>query len=387
MVVEYDSTCRRGIGGYEARLVRSYNNQILTLVRDITESKQAAAALRESAATLRAGDRRRRRRRLGLELRDQRASTSTPTLKSILGFEDAEITTRADDWGSRVHPEDLPPVTARAQACIDGVIDEYEVEHRMIHKDGSVRWFLSRGSLLRRADGTPHRMVGTKVDITERKQAEEAMRENEAVLQASNREIQDLAGRLIASQEVERARIARDLHDDLSQQLAGLSIALSGSSAGWPRCRTAAICRARCRRSSSARSRSRRTSATSHTTCIPACSSTPGWWPPWPRTARSSQRRQTVVVTFSAEGDFDVHRRRRGALFVSGRPGSAAQRRDARRRPPRRRPAAPLGDHAELTIADDGGDSISSRPARAPKASGWSASRARQARREAPSVS
>ena len=71
-------------------------------------------------------------------------------------------------------------------------------------------------------------MVGTKVDITERKRAEEAMRENEAVLQASNREIQDLAGRLIASQEVERARIARDLHDDLSQQLAGLSIALSG---------------------------------------------------------------------------------------------------------------------------------------------------------------
>ena len=71
-------------------------------------------------------------------------------------------------------------------------------------------------------------MVGTKVDITERKQAEEAIRENEAVLQASHREIQDLAGRLIASQEVERARIARDLHDDLSQQLAGLSIALSG---------------------------------------------------------------------------------------------------------------------------------------------------------------
>ena len=68
-------------------------------------------------------------------------------------------------------------MTARAQACIDGSIDEYEVEHRMIHKDGSVRWFLSRGSLVTRADGTPHRMVGTKVDITERKHAEEAIRE------------------------------------------------------------------------------------------------------------------------------------------------------------------------------------------------------------------
>ncbi len=150
-----------------------------------------------------------------------------PTLKSILGFENAEITVRAEDWGSRVHPEDLAAVTAQAQACIDGDIPEYEVEHRMIHKDGSVRWFLSRGSLLRRADGKPHRLIGTKVDITDRKRAEEAIREKEAVLQASDREIQHLAGRLIAVQEAERARIARDLHDDISQQLAGLAIALS----------------------------------------------------------------------------------------------------------------------------------------------------------------
>ena len=46
-----------------------------------------------------------------------------PTLKSILGFEDAEITIRADDWGSRVHPDDVPMVTAQAQACIDGRIE------------------------------------------------------------------------------------------------------------------------------------------------------------------------------------------------------------------------------------------------------------------------
>jgi two-component system sensor histidine kinase UhpB len=98
----------------------------------------------------------------------------------------------------------------------------------MLHKDGSVKWMLSRGSALRAADGSLRRLVGTKVDITERKQAEEAIRENQAVLEASHREIQDLAGRLITSQDLERARIARDLHDDLSQQIAGLSIELSG---------------------------------------------------------------------------------------------------------------------------------------------------------------
>ena len=117
---------------------------------------------------------------------------------------------------------------AGIQACLDGVSETYEIEHRMLHKDGSVRWMLSRGSALRAADGRVRRLVGTKVDITARKQAEEMVRENQAILEASNREVQDLAGRLIASQDQERARIARDLHDDLSQQIAGLSIELSG---------------------------------------------------------------------------------------------------------------------------------------------------------------
>ena len=151
-----------------------------------------------------------------------------PKLKAMLGFEDAEIPNRLEDWGARVHPDDVPAVMAEGQACIDGRIDVYEIAHRMLHKDGRVRWFLARGSLVKPVDGTPCRMVGTDTDITDRKQIEEEIRQNEASLRESNRRIQDLAGRLIASQEVERARIARDLHDGLSQDLAGLSIALSG---------------------------------------------------------------------------------------------------------------------------------------------------------------
>ena len=148
-------------------------------------------------------------------------------LKSLLGFDDAEISTRPQDWGSKVHPQDLADSGAAVQACMDGHTDIYQVEHRMLHKNGSVRWMLSRGSAIRGADGRLRRLVGTKVDITERKIAEESIRENQAVLRSSHQQIQDLAGLLIASQEVERSRIARELHDDLSQQTAGLSIALS----------------------------------------------------------------------------------------------------------------------------------------------------------------
>jgi PAS domain S-box-containing protein len=150
-----------------------------------------------------------------------------PALKAILGYGDDEIRNHLDDWGRLVHPDDRDAVMAKAQPCREGRADEYEVEHRMLHKDGSVRWFLARGSIVRGPDDIPYRMVGTDIDITHRKRADEIQNENDRALAASHREIQNLAGRLIAAQEAERTRIARDLHDDVSQQLAGLSITLS----------------------------------------------------------------------------------------------------------------------------------------------------------------
>jgi signal transduction histidine kinase len=67
-----------------------------------------------------------------------------------------------------------------------------------------------------------------EAEIVERKQVEKALRASQDSLQRSNAQIQGLAGRLITAQEAERTRIARELHDDVSQQVAALSIALSG---------------------------------------------------------------------------------------------------------------------------------------------------------------
>ena len=70
--------------------------------------------------------------------------------------------------------------------------------------------------------------VAAELDLVlDRKQAVDALREQEAMLRLSFEQIQELAGRLIIAQEAERSRIARDLHDDISQQLAGLSLSLS----------------------------------------------------------------------------------------------------------------------------------------------------------------
>jgi PAS domain S-box-containing protein len=320
---------------------------------DITDRKDSEDALRESqqrySVATAAG---------AVGVWDWNLETSEiyvdPTLKSILGFEDAEITNRAEDWGSRVHPEDVAKVTARAQACIDGGSDEYEVEHRMIHKDGSARWFLSRGSLIRRADGTPHRMVGTKVDITERKRAEEAIREKEAVLRVSDQEIQSLAGRLIAAQEVERSRIARDLHDDTSQQLAGLSIALSGLK------RRVGALQGDADLQEEVSSLQERTIALvenvrhlSHA-LHPSVLEHVGLVAALAGYCAEVQRVQTVEVTFSSEGDVDstdaetalcLYRIAQEALR------NVVAHADARHADVR---LLRTGDSAELTIADDG---------------------------------
>ena len=130
-------------------------------------------------------------------------------------------------WLDAVHPDDrdrcvgiyAPAVEARTPIL---------VEYRLRHADGSYRWLLATGVPRFDRDGTFTGYVGCDIDITERKHAEDRMRTSQAALESSHQEVQHLAGRLIGAQEVERARIARDLHDDVSQQLAGVSIAFSG---------------------------------------------------------------------------------------------------------------------------------------------------------------
>jgi two-component system sensor histidine kinase UhpB len=68
------------------------------------------------------------------------------------------------------------------------------------------------------------------VERRHRRRAEDALLQSEAALRVSREQIQDLAGRLITAQETERTRIARELHDDVSQRLAGIAITLSGLS-------------------------------------------------------------------------------------------------------------------------------------------------------------
>jgi PAS domain S-box-containing protein len=132
-----------------------------------------------------------------------------------------------EGWLDCVHPDDL-------DHCLNTYGPAFEarqpflMEYRVRHADGGYRWLMATGVPKYGAEGSFAGYIGCDVDITERRIAEDRTRESRVALEQSHREIQHLAGRLIEAQDTERARIARDLHDDVSQQLAGVSIAFSG---------------------------------------------------------------------------------------------------------------------------------------------------------------
>ena len=77
----------------------------------------------------------------------------SPRWKSMLGYEECEIGNSPEEWLTRVHPEDLAQIKADITAHLSGHTPHYENECRMLHKDGTYRWMLSRGLVVRDASG------------------------------------------------------------------------------------------------------------------------------------------------------------------------------------------------------------------------------------------
>jgi len=103
--------------------------------------------------------------------------------KEIYGFAENELQDRHEAWDARVHPEDLPRVIAEREAYFRGSTPTYVSERRMLCKDGSWKWILSRGMVVSRdASGKPLRMIGTHTDITERHEHEQALQLSSTVL-------------------------------------------------------------------------------------------------------------------------------------------------------------------------------------------------------------
>ncbi len=120
-----------------------------------------------------------------------------PNMKTFLGYAEDEIGISPEDWLNAVHPDDQQSLIAAALDHLQGLTSHLEIEHRLLHKDGSCRWFLTRGTAFRDATGKPYRIAGSSTDITGRKQAEAALAKREGYLAA----IVEVQQRLLASKD------------------------------------------------------------------------------------------------------------------------------------------------------------------------------------------
>jgi PAS domain S-box-containing protein len=114
-------------------------------------------------------------------------------------------------WLEHLHPDDRPRVMELRRRLHEGEADRFSLEYRYLHPTRGQLWLQHlAGVATRDADGQAVRVHGVFRDITGRRKAEEDLR--------------DLSRRLISAQEEERALLARELHDDVSQRLAVLAI-------------------------------------------------------------------------------------------------------------------------------------------------------------------
>jgi PAS domain S-box-containing protein len=166
--INYD----RAVQWVDGRMVR------LQVSTDITGHRQAEEALREAVLKQKEAV---RAANVGLwdwDLITNRVSYSAEWKRQI-GYQEHEIGDELEEWISRIHPDDLEQTLEMSHQSLYLGHKYQEVEFRLRHRDGTYRWILSRGSVIRDNNGRPVRMLGSHVDITERLQAEKALRESE----------------------------------------------------------------------------------------------------------------------------------------------------------------------------------------------------------------
>ena len=210
-MVRPDGTTRWVIGRGEVK--RDDQGRIVQLhgtVQDITERKQAEGALRES------------------EERFRSVANTAPVLiwmsdtdqrctyfnKPWLDFTGRPLSAElGNGWAQGVHPEDW-------RRCLETYAkaferrEQFRMEYRLRGSDGKYHWILDIGVPRFNPDGEFAGYIGSCIDVTERKLAEEVL--------------SSISSRLIEAQEQERTRIARELHDDISQRLAMAVIEIDG---------------------------------------------------------------------------------------------------------------------------------------------------------------
>ncbi len=183
VAAEFDSVGLRASGDQfpmhvsVARVVLADGPALVAFVADITERTRAEEALKEGEARLRQVQSVAQMGFLDWDLRTGEILLSDDAYR-IHGLERQERFVTPEFVAKVVHRDDVEFVAEALKDALEGV-REYDIDHRIVWPDGTVRWVHAQAQLTRNAEGKPERLLGTVVDITERKRAEEALKESE----------------------------------------------------------------------------------------------------------------------------------------------------------------------------------------------------------------
>lgn len=197
--ISFENRWRCADGSYKWLVwnVRAFEDEELLygIGRDISDIKQVEIALRLSE------------QRLQLALSGAESGIwdwnlvtdyiyCSPEYNALLGYEPGELGPSAIGLGKIIHPDDIPILDEKLDAYLANSDNTYIVEYRMLTKSGELKWILARGKLVERNENNaPVRMIGTISDISDRKQAEIALQQNEekyrCLIQATSQIIWD----------------------------------------------------------------------------------------------------------------------------------------------------------------------------------------------------
>lgn len=214
---------------------------ISAIIMDITAKKRAEDALRVSEERFREITENIREVFWMFDWKEQRVIYVSPAYEEVWGRSIQALYNRYEEWADCIHPDDLSFAKESFSRIVQTGGGE-ERKYRIIRPDGKICWISDRGFAVYEGDGKVRHIVGVAEDITERKEAEvvlqrskeeleikvkqrtKELHENMERLIESEEKYRMLARRLLSVQEEQRRRLARELHDDLTQRLAILAI-------------------------------------------------------------------------------------------------------------------------------------------------------------------
>jgi two-component system sensor histidine kinase UhpB len=138
-----------------------------------------------------------------------------------LGYDPLQPVPSASEWTKRIHPEDVGEVMGRLKKIKTDSINSWEEEFRFLLRDGSHGTLLDRGYIIRDAAGVPVQAIGVLIDITEQKRLIQAM------LATKIEQQRQITRAILQTQEMERNKLGRELHDNINQILASVSLKLA----------------------------------------------------------------------------------------------------------------------------------------------------------------